>query len=229
MLKIDLGRYVVAGDSAGGYFTSLSPFILSPPPTAVINLYGPTNLIDLSDTTLPDPETVQKALKAIDYLLPGTPESVYESYWAERDPAKAMTLAPWWWDLAQPLDKIQAHLGLPGYVPGEKEKMVMDLYRWIAAQKRRIPTWLRREEFDNEHEYGEYAKSMSPLSKLESATSHPPTFILHGTADLAVPVEQSYAYEKKLKEKGIPVGSRYEEGGGHSFDSNIQVSIWHEY
>ena len=54
--------------------------------------------------------------------------------------------------------------------------------------------------------------------------AYPPTFILHGTNDHAVPVEQSYGFEKRLKELGVKVGARYCPGGEHCFENKIEVS-----
>ncbi len=55
--------------------------------------------------------------------------------------------------------------------------------------------------------------------------TYPPTFILHGTADSAVPVEQSRAFEAKCKQVGIPIDARYCEGGEHCFENKIEVVI----
>ena len=231
MVKIQLDRYVVAGDSAGGYFTLISPYILSPPPTALIDMYGPTNLID-DRWAQRIKEAEGKPMEDPDYIVPDRKDAECLAYWSERDPSKALTFSTWWWDITTvPENILRRYLALPTYSHEDIYKLVMDTYKYVMilsrstdTERSRIKTWLRREEFGSEESFREYAKSMSPLFKLDEAKTYPPTFILHGTADAAVPVEQSYDIEAKLKAKGIPVGSRYQEGGEHSFEARITVS-----
>jgi len=53
--------------------------------------------------------------------------------------------------------------------------------------------------------------------------SYPPTFFLHGTADMAVPVEQSYRMAGRLRGMGVPVGEAYCEGGLHCFEQAFEA------
>jgi hypothetical protein len=66
------------------------------------------------------------------------------------------------------------------------------------------------------------AERLGPLRLSQPGLPHP-TFILHGTVDTAVPVQQSYAFEKRLKEVGVPVGARYAPGAEHSFENVVEV------
>jgi len=43
-----------------------------------------------------------------------------------------------------------------------------------------------------------------------------PALIFHGTADAAVPIQQSYTLESALRAAGVDVDSRYYEGAGHN-------------
>lgn len=47
--------------------------------------------------------------------------------------------------------------------------------------------------------------------------STPPTFLVHATDDVAVPVENSLNYYKALKDKNVPVELHIYEKGGHGF------------
>ncbi|ORX37281.1 Alpha/Beta hydrolase protein [Kockovaella imperatae] len=220
MISVDLERYAVAGDSAGGYFSSLSPHIFSPAPKAIINIYGPTNFTGpWANPTPLSPEELDAAFSKIEFLDSDRKREQLDAYWAERDPSKAMTVAPWWWEFDIPQGEHEAYHGVTSVNRGDEERLVMDVYRWVAATRTRITNWFRKEDFNSQEEYDKFVRKASPLFGITK--DHPPTFILHGTADTAVPIEQNYVYEKTLKEAGVPVNSRYDEGGEHSFDARI--------
>ena len=173
-----------------------------------------------------DPAQEAEEVKKINMLLPGRDIKDYHAYWDDRDPSKALTIAPWWWDFDVPVETLRSYMGLPDYTPGEREKMVMDVFRWVGITKTLTKVWLRYETFSSMEDFKTFAKSLSPLFKLdEVGKNHPATFILHGTADQAVPIHQSHAYEKKLREIGIPVQAIYADKGEHSFDATITVSL----
>ena|GEM_PF-240044 len=58
------------------------------------------------------------------------------------------------------------------------------------------------------------AKAISPMYAISS--DDPPIFIIHGTADLTVPIQQSIAFIEKLKEAGVPHNFIIKKGGGHN-------------
>ena len=58
------------------------------------------------------------------------------------------------------------------------------------------------------------AKEISPIYAV--STDDPPTFIIHGTADLTVPIQQSISFIAKLKEVGVPNQFITKKGGGHN-------------
>lgn len=58
------------------------------------------------------------------------------------------------------------------------------------------------------------AKEISPIYAVSA--DDPPTFIIHGTADLTVPIQQSISFIAKLKEVGVPNQFIIKKGGGHN-------------
>ncbi len=58
------------------------------------------------------------------------------------------------------------------------------------------------------------AKAISPIYAISS--DDPPIFIIHGTADLTVPLQQSVSFVEKLKEAGVPNNFIIKKGGGHN-------------
>ena len=75
------------------------------------------------------------------------------------------------------------------------------------------------ETFDGEERFIAFVRSMSPLRVLlqrviegqRGLELHPPTAFLHGTGDVDVLVEQSYAMAGVLKDAGVPVVECYED------------------
>ena len=58
------------------------------------------------------------------------------------------------------------------------------------------------------------AKEISPIYAVSS--DDPPTFIMHGDADLTVPIQQSIGFINKLKAVGVPNQFIIKKGGGHN-------------
>ena len=68
--------------------------------------------------------------------------------------------------------------------------------------------------------------SLYPLELLDNVTDLPTTWILHGTGDTVIPVEGTYNFEKKLKEKLPQAKAHFTyESGDHGFDNAPDVSI----
>lgn len=59
-------------------------------------------------------------------------------------------------------------------------------------------------------------KEISPIYSVSS--DDPPIFIIHGDADMVVPVQQSQSFVAKLKEAGIPNNFIIKKGGRHNAD-----------
>lgn len=215
--NIDIDCYVVGGDSAGGTLSTLSGHLLEPKPKVVIDVFGLVDSLDLPEQRFPPlPYSL-----AYDNL-----EEVMERAKMDRDPTKAETICPWYWEFPGEMDPadLRSFWGMPEFETTDKHLFRMDLNNYIQMKDERFAILYRKDRFASEEEYIEYQKSMSPFHLLDKAESYPPTFVLHGTADTPVPVEQSYKFVEKLKAKGIEVDARYKEGGEHCFENKIEVS-----
>lgn len=64
------------------------------------------------------------------------------------------------------------------------------------------------------------AKLMSPIYQVSA--DDPPVMIIHGDADIVVPLQQSQTMVEKLKAAGVPTSFTVKAGGGHGW-RNIEV------
>ena len=97
--NIDLSRFVAAGDSAGGTFSTLCGHFLEPPPRAVIDVFG---VVDMTDSWFHTSRAEHLKVTPFPYLRPRD-EAELEKAMRERDPAQAMTICPWDWELEMSL------------------------------------------------------------------------------------------------------------------------------
>lgn len=215
--NIDLDRYVVGGDSAGGTLSTLSGHVLSPKPKVVIDVFG---LVDAPGLGKRESHSEAWSKDYGDEL-----EKVMEKAKMDRNPTNAEFMCPWYWEYPDQMDPedLKAFWGMPNFTVEDKHKFRMDVFNYIHMKDELFDILYRKDTFATEEEYGKYAKSVSPYHLLDSTSNYPPTFILHGTGDSAVPVEQSYKFAKRLRELGIEVDERYKEGGEHCFENKIEV------
>ena len=80
---------------------------------------------------------------------------------------------------------------------------------------------LNAEDSDLMHQIPERQRSLFPQFGVHS--NWPPTFLLHGTNDTAVPVAESRHMQALLKKAGVPVVLLEIEGKEHSFDYEPEV------
>ena len=68
--------------------------------------------------------------------------------------------------------------------------------------------------------------SLYPIEVLDTVTDLPPTWLFHGTEDKVVPVEGSYKYEKRLREK-LPSAKLHVSyrPADHGFDNDPSVTL----
>jgi dipeptidyl aminopeptidase/acylaminoacyl peptidase len=121
-------------------------------------------------------------------------------------------------------EDLRSFWGIPDWETTDKHLFRMDLNNYISLKDERFEILYRKDAFKSEDEYITYSKSVSPFHLLDQAKTYPPTFVLHGTGDSAVPVEQSYKFVEALKGRGVQVDARYKEGGEHCFENKIEVS-----
>ncbi|KAL2165687.1 hypothetical protein VTG60DRAFT_3982 [Thermothelomyces hinnuleus] len=99
---------------------------------------------------------------------------------------------------------------------------------------------MHSEKFTSDEDMLAFVRSMSPFRVLQQRVMegkkgldlYPPTAFLHGTGDMDVPIEQSYAMARLLKSANLPVVECYEEGGLHVFDMKYtrpDVPGWDTY
>ena len=84
--RIDIDRYVVGGDSAGGTLSTLAGHLFEPKPKVVINVFG---LVDSLD--VPNQGTASDEWS----LSYDNVEEVMEKAKMNRDPSKAEFICPW--------------------------------------------------------------------------------------------------------------------------------------
>ena len=223
---IDINRYVLAGDSAGGALATTCAHLFEPAPKAVIDIYG---VIDMSDQWFWKVRQDRKNVNQPSYLKPRDEEE-YRKAMEDRDPANAEIICPWDWELEPNMSvaDLRSFWGMPDFVPSEKDFFRIDMYKYMGRNKSAFAMLFRREQFDSDEQCTAKVRSLSAYYMLDGKTHYPPTFFLHGTGDVSVPVEQSYRMAKRLRGMGVPVGEAYCEGGPHSFEQQIEVSLCHE-
>ena len=226
--SIDLDAYVAAGDSAGGTLSSLCGSLLNPRPRVVIDVFGVTDMTDpffyrkLSADRL--------ALPYLQDIEPRDREDQARSL-ASRDQSLAEVICPWDWELEPNMSEedLRVFWGTPDFKVEPKHRYRMDLNKVLNRDGSRLSLLLQREKYDSEEAFLEGPHDLLLDVRQKGSADHlasetyPPTFILHGDADNAVPVEQSYRFEKRLKELGVEVEAVYCPGGEHCFENKIEV------
>ena len=61
----------------------------------------------------------------------------------------------------------------------------------------------------------ELLKKISPITHVTARSA--PTLIIHGNADMLVPIQQSESFVKKMKEAGVPAELVVKRGAGHGW------------
>lgn len=223
--SIDIDAYVAAGDSAGGTLSTLCGMYLSPRPRVVIDVFG---VVDFTDPHFYTPFTPEKiALPFVQDIEPRDRAEQAKSL-AERDESKAEVICPWDWELKMSEEDLRVFWGTPDFNVEPKHRYRMDLNKVLNRDATRLTLLLQREKHESDEAFfADVKKRWSVLHMLDDVEQYPPTFILHGDADDAVPVQQSYDLEKKLQAKGVDVEAVYCPGGEHCFENKIEVCCWY--
>lgn len=211
LVNVDVERFVLAGDSAGGHLATTLAHLVTPPPRAVLSDHGLVDLADAHYDTLRfsgtftgefSPEEIEAAIQDRDYTraIASVPEE---------------TRAEW------PLEDVRRAFHAPAVQYGRREKLQADVKTELAELGTWVAAVLHPERFANPEEQKAYARKWSPLHMLDAAPSYPPTFFIHGESDNIVPTAQSRAFAAKLRAKGVAVGEHYEPGEGHCYDEKF--------
>jgi acetyl esterase/lipase len=223
-MAVDVRKCVVAGDSAGGCFASLSGFHFEPKPKVIVNLYGPVQLRH-PHFHVPAANYKEQLAKA-KYLKRGT-EDELQAALVDNDPSKAKTRYIWWHDMGIPIERVRGFLGVPDLEVDENQKLRMDLYTYMSITRTRFSSVFRKHNFQTENEFQAELDKFSSLSKIKElppSLSYPPTFFLHGNSDTAAPIGPSMEFYDQLEKRDIDCEARWAEGAEHSFDAFIDVS-----
>ncbi len=229
--RVDAGRYVLVGDSAGGLLVTLMACHLreEPRPRAVIDVYGVT---DFHDMLRIDRDVNGDA--AVPWKGEFTADEL-EAFLDDRNPANILTVAMAW-DEQDRFTEVE--LGEIWGVEVEYSARIRrhaELNIWRQTRPNSSALTIRGimhpERFGTKAELDDYLRSVSPLQVLRQRLSHgvtgdyPPTAFLHGTGDVAVPVRQSQEMAEALRQVGVPVVECYEEGQPHVWDRKYTVGL----
>ncbi len=108
-----------------------------------------------------------------------------------------------------------------------------DLINWGTADGYKVVEQVRPSLFDEIFgtvtDLPNQLISISPLYHVTS--DDPPLLLIHGDADLTVPVQQSEVLKAKYEEAGLPVKLIVQPGGGHTYWDGIEkhyvdVAAW---
>ena len=210
-LEVDLDRWAVGGDSAGGSLATLLALRVEPRPKAVINIYGVTDLLhqqsyyDSLPPPPPWPTSEPRNREEMDELL------------LNRDPSHAIAISPSAWNIRalDPKHEAREEKGLREmWACGDQFtldegvrnqwdlKGYIDQFRLMNSVALDLSPRMSREEQEEKLKRYSIVHLLDPSFKPDAQQrSYPPTFILHGRADMAVPVEESYTLARMIKEK----------------------------
>ena len=234
--QVDVDKLVVAGGSAGGALATFIALQTSPPPAAVVNVYGAVDMLAIRKLDLADRQAAQAG--SSNYWLKKWASDKYShesNIDALRDRSPSDTL------IAAPLAS-EPHV--------YTEKATRDRWRCDSITysdrilfQSQLTSWCRNygywtdavmhlDDLENDQAREEKCQLWSALYHLNRTTKFPPTAFLHGTADTAVPLDQSLRMAARLREMDVEVLERYQPGVGHSFDQAFtgpEVDGWDEY
>jgi acetyl esterase/lipase len=230
--KVDVDRYVLCGESAGGHLATLMGTRLSnPAPKAVIDVYGVVDFLTMRAFGPPG----QRASRATQGPWTGKfSEEELNALLRDRDIANVVTDALSWNQFEFLTDTEISKLWATDFRYTDRNLKQAELHMMHSLSRSADGLHIgimHSEKFANEEELMAFVSSVSPFRVLQRGVKegkkgrdlYPPTAFLHGTGDVDVPIQQSYEMAKLLKDSGVPVVECYEEGEPHVFDLKYTV------
>ncbi|KAK4097581.1 alpha/beta-hydrolase [Parathielavia hyrcaniae] len=243
--KVDVDRYVLCGESAGGHLATLMGTRLlsgtAPvPPSAIVDVYG---IIDFPTMPAFGPPEQRPSRATGGPWVGKFTEAELNALLRDRDPANVLTDALSWNQFEFLTEAEISTLWATEFRYTDRALMQAELHMMHSlgrsADGLRVGI-LHGDEFATEDDFMAFVRSMSPLRVLQQRVGegkrgrdlYPPTAFLHGTGDVDVPIQQSYAMAALLKDAGVLVVEYYEEDGLHVFDikyTGPEVYGWSTY
>ncbi|KAL7422724.1 hypothetical protein Q5752_002016 [Cryptotrichosporon argae] len=223
--RVDAGRCVLVGESAGGTIAALLAPRLSPVPVALVDIYG---VVDFTDPKWA-PDAPRHAVD-IQPLSGEFSEEAVRAAIEAPDAAKALTVCPF--EFETPEATVAEIWGVDGFKYDSGMRFQYDLKRYMRTHNTLVHVILRITPDMSPEQVLERKKEYSALYALESAKTYPPTYLLHGDADPVVPISNAYKIAARLRELGVDVGESYEPGVSHEFDHKYtgpDVEGWDKY
>lgn len=162
-----------------------------------------------------------------------TPLELYE-FLCQRDPRKASYAAAFRHELPPIMSpkSLREFWGTPeGWTPGETPYIHSDAMIFQYAARLMIRNGGRRELYGSDEEWRNALRNLSSQALVEHRArltggklDYPPTYLIHGDADITVPAYHSEQMAAKLRRHGVVVVDKYISNAPHSFDLEISVS-----
>ena len=213
--KVDVDRYVICGESAGGVLVTLMGIHLSPPPRAIIDVYGVVDFLD--------PYMNRQRRQDLPFWHGEFTVEEIKELLADRDRANCLTDSLSWNEDEKCSEEKISELWATDFKYNRRIRLQKALHQYCSI--RGNPNSHQGERFKTPEERPHWLKSVSALHLLDATSTYPPTAFLHGTADEAVPLEQSKKMAEKLREMGVLTVECYAPGGPHVFDNVYTVSL----
>ncbi|WWD00006.1 hypothetical protein V866_006914 [Kwoniella sp. B9012] len=217
--KIDINRYVLAGESAGAYIALMLAAKLSgkenqtiPRPRAVVSCYAPTDLVQGLGT----------GCEALGWWPSGEfTQQEIDEHVSDQDPAHAIALCPEEYNLD--VEVLQEQWQDPTVVFTPRLRLQYETTKYLTTSGNLMEVVLRTKQFSNNPEEDiRHRKLFSPLYLIDQLDWFPPTYFFNGLLDAAVRYDvHLLPFREKLLAKGVPTLISLHQEDGHGFDNKF--------